>query len=101
MSERLATRNNVPLKLGPKEFKLLVLFMERPEYLCSQNYWIMFGVDVFVDQKTVDVHMSRLRKALRPNKNDKDLIKTVRDGEHGLIKIKLIFNKIFLNLFYI
>ena len=88
MSERLATRNNVPLKLGPKEFKLLVLFMERPGHIYSRSKLLdyVWGQDVFVDQRTVDVHMSRLRKALRPNKNDKDLIKTVRDGGYGLIK---------------
>ena len=88
MSERLATRNNVPLKLGPKEFKLLVLFMERPGHIYSRSKLLdyVWGQDVFVDQRTVDVHMSRLRKALRPNNNDKDLIKTVRDGGYGLIK---------------
>ena len=88
MSERLATRNNVPLKLGPKEFKLLVLFMERPGHIYSRSKLLdyVWGHDVFVEQRTVDVHMSRLRKALRPNKNDKDLIKTVRDGGYGLIK---------------
>ena len=88
MSERLATRNNVPLKLGPKEFKLLVLFMERPGHIYSRSKLLdyVWGHDVFVEQRTVDVHMSRLRKALRPNNNDKDLIKTVRDGGYGLIK---------------
>ena len=62
--------------------------MERPGHIYSRSKLLdyVWGQDVFVDQRTVDVHMSRLRKALRPNKNDKDLIKTVRDGGYGLIK---------------
>ena len=61
--------------------------MERPGHIYSRSKLLdyVWGHDVFVDQRTVDVHMSRLRKALRPNKMT-SLIKTVRDGGYGLIK---------------
>ena len=88
MSERLVTRNNVPLKLGPKEFKLLVLFLERPGHIYSRSKLLdyVWGHDVFVEERTVDVHMSRLRKALKLKIDDKELIRTVRDYGYGLNK---------------
>ena len=88
MSERLATRNNVPLKLGPKEFKLLVLFLERLGHIYSRSKLLdyVWGHDVFVEERTVDVHMSRLRKTLKLKIDDKELIRTVRDYGYGLNK---------------
>ena len=41
---------------------------------------------IYIEDRTVDVHMSRLRKALRIEKNDTDMIRTVRDGGYGLLK---------------
>ena len=46
----------------------------------------VWGHGIFIEDRTVDVHMSRLRKALRINENDTDLIRTVRDGGYGLLK---------------
>ena len=76
------------VKLGPKEFKLLSLLMERPGHIFSRGKLLdlVWGHGVYVEERTVDVHMSRLRKALRINETDSDLIRTVRDGGYGLLK---------------
>ena len=46
----------------------------------------IWGYGIFIEDRTVDVHMSRLRKALRIKETDTDLIRTVRDGGYGLLK---------------
>ena len=88
LSERLVTRNGITINLGPKEFKILSLFMERPGHIYSRSKLLDFvwGQGVFVEDRTVDVHMSRLRKALKTKPSDQDLIRTVRDGGYGLLK---------------
>ena len=67
LSERLVTRNGIAVNLGPKEFKILSLFMERPGHVYSRSRLLDFvwGQGVFIEDRTVDVHMSRLRKALK------------------------------------
>ena len=82
------TRNGIAVNLGPKEFKILSLFMERPGHIYSRSKLLDFvwGQGVFIEDRTVDVHMSRLRKALKTNPSDKELIRTVRDGGYGLVK---------------
>ena len=87
-SERLVTRNGIAVNLGPKEFKILSLFMERPGHIYSRSKLLDFvwGQGVFIEDRTVDVHMSRLRKALKTTPSDKELIRTVRDGGYGLLK---------------
>ena len=88
LSEMQVFRNDQLLKLGPKEFKLLTLLAERPGHIFSREKLLdaVWGHGIFIEDRTVDVHMSRLRKALRINKNDIDLIRTVRDGGYGLLK---------------
>ena len=88
LSEMQVFRNDQLIKLGPKEFKLLTLLAERPGHIFSREKLldIVWGHGIFIEDRTVDVHMSRLRKALRINKNDIDLIRTVRDGGYGLLK---------------
>ena len=88
LSEMQVFRNDQLIKLGPKEFKLLTLLAERPGHIFSRQKLldIVWGHGIFIEDRTVDVHMSRLRKALRINKNDIDLIRTVRDGGYGLLK---------------
>ena len=88
LSEMQVFRNNQLVKLGPKEFKLLQLLAERPGHIFSREKLldIVWGHGVFIEDRTVDVHMSRLRKALRIKKTDTDLIRTVRDGGYGLLK---------------
>ena len=81
-------RNDQLIKLGPKEFKLLTLLAERPGHIFSRQKLLdtVWGHGIFIEDRTVDVHMSRLRKALRINETDTDLIRTVRDGGYGLLK---------------
>ena len=88
LSEMQVFRNDQLIKLGPKEFKLLTLLAERPGHIFSREKLldIVWGHGIFIEERTVDVHMSRLRKALRINETDTDLIRTVRDGGYGLLK---------------
>ena len=88
LSEMQVFRNDQLVKLGPKEFKLLTVLAERPGHIFSREKLLdsVWGHGIFIEDRTVDVHMSRLRKALRINKNDIDLIRTVRDGGYGLLK---------------
>ena len=88
LSEMQVFRNDQLIKLGPKEFKLLTLLAERPGHIFSRQKLLdtVWGDGIFIEDRTVDVHMSRLRKALRINETDTDLIRTVRDGGYGLLK---------------
>ena len=93
LSEMKVTYKNNDVKLGPKEFKLLTLLMERPGHIFSRGKLLdmVWGHGVYVEERTVDVHMSRLRKALK-TASDKNLdpIRTVRDGGYGLFTNKNI-----------
>jgi len=89
LSELTVTLNNNFIKLGPKEFKLLSILIERPGHVFSRAKLLdlVWGHGVYVEERTVDVHMSRLRKALKLNSIDtKNVIRTVRDGGYGLFK---------------
>ncbi|MGI9379398.1 MAG: phosphate regulon transcriptional regulator PhoB [Methyloligellaceae bacterium] len=79
------TRNGHPVKLGPIEYRLLVTFMEKPKRVWSRESLLdrVWGQDTFIDPRTVDVHVGRLRKALRSNK-DPDPIRTVRGAGYSL-----------------
>jgi len=73
------------VKLGPTEFKLLHAFLKRPQRVFSraQLLDLVWGSDIYVDERTVDVHVGRLRKAL--NKGDKvDVIRTIRSAGYAL-----------------
>ncbi len=67
------------LHLGPTEFKLLRFFMERAGRVLTREQLLdgVWGQNVYVEDRTVDVHIRRLRKALNED-NDVDLIRTVR-----------------------
>ena len=93
LSEMRVTYKNNNVKLGPKEFKLLTLLMERPGHIFSRGKLLdlVWGHGVYVEERTVDVHMSRLRKALKTASDENlDPIRTVRDGGYGLFKNKII-----------
>lgn len=75
--------------LGPKEFRLLSILIERPGQVFSraQLLDLVWGHGVYVEERTVDVHLSRLRKAI--NKPDgraemPNLIRTVRGSGYAL-----------------
>jgi two-component system phosphate regulon response regulator PhoB len=59
-------RGDKVLKLGPTEFRLLATFMEKPGRVWSREQLLdrVWGRDIYVDTRTVDVHIGRLRKAL-------------------------------------
>lgn len=67
------------LRLGPTEFKLLRYFMERAGRVLSREQLLdgVWGQNVYVEDRTVDVHIRRLRKALNED-GEPDLIRTVR-----------------------
>lgn len=68
-----------PVSLGPTEFRLLRFFMSNPERVYSREQMLdrVWGQNVFVEERTVDVHIRRLRKALAPFGFDR-FIQTVR-----------------------
>ena len=93
LSEMSVTYHNKNVKLGPKEFKLLTLLMERPGHVFSRSKLLdqVWGHGVYVEERTVDVYMSRLRKSLKSVSGDNlDPIRTVRDGGYGLLTNKII-----------
>ncbi len=70
-----------PLDMGPTEFKLLHFFMSHPEraYTRAQLLDHVWGTNVYVEERTVDVHIRRLRKVLQEGDSAySDLIQTVR-----------------------
>lgn len=79
------TRGGQPLKLGPTEFRLLSTFMEKPGRVWSREQLLdrVWGRDIFVDTRTVDVHIGRLRKALCQHGGD-DPLRTVRGAGYAL-----------------
>jgi two-component system phosphate regulon response regulator PhoB len=79
------TGNGENISLGPTEFRLLHFLLTHPERVHSRaqlldNVW---GDHVFVEERTVDVHIRRLRKALEPERMDR-LIQTVRGTGYRL-----------------
>ncbi|MDE0589596.1 phosphate regulon transcriptional regulator PhoB [Halocynthiibacter sp. C4] len=78
-------RGEEPVKLGPTEFRLLATFMEKPGRVYSRDQLLdrVWGRDIYVDTRTVDVHVGRLRKALSKSGGE-DLIRTVRGAGYAL-----------------
>ena len=79
------TRGQIDLKLGPIEFRLLKTFMEKPARVWSREELLdrIWGRDVYVETRTVDVHIGRLRKELSKN-GGADPIRTVRGIGYSL-----------------
>lgn len=78
-------RDGREVKLGPTEYRLLATFMERPKRVWSREQLLdrVWGQDIHVDLRTVDVHVGRLRRAL--NQYDGcDPIRTVRGAGYSL-----------------
>ena len=70
-----------PIEMGPTEFNLLQFFMSHPEraYTRGQLLDHVWGANVYVEERTVDVHIRRLRKALQtPDADYSELVQTVR-----------------------
>jgi len=77
VAHRVTARGS-PLEMTPTEFRLLRFFMTHPERAYSRQQLLdaIWGDHIFVDERTVDVHIRRLRKALEPAALD-DLVETV------------------------
>jgi two-component system, OmpR family, phosphate regulon response regulator PhoB len=75
------------LKVGPTEFRLLRFLMTRPERVFTRQALLdgVWGDHVFIEERTVDVHVRRLRVALEPTGHDR-LVETVRGGGYRLRK---------------
>jgi two-component system phosphate regulon response regulator PhoB len=73
------TVDGKPVTLGPTEYKLLHFFMTHPDrvYTRTQILDAVWGDHVFLEERTIDVHIRRLRKALAPTGHDR-LVQTVR-----------------------
>lgn len=73
------TVNESVLEMGPTEFRLLQFFMSNTERVFSRGQLLdrVWGGNVYIDERTVDVHIRRLRKALEPEKYDR-YVQTVR-----------------------
>ncbi len=90
-ASQIVERDGQVISLGPKEYKILSLLMERPGQVFSRIQLLdhVWGHGVYIDDRTVDVHLSRLRKALnyggdgQPPKDD--IIRTVRGSGYALI----------------
>ena len=78
-------RNGREVHLGPTEFRLLRHLMENQGRVFSREQLLdmVWGRDVYVEPRTVDVHIRRLRKAIN-NDEDNDLIRTVRAAGYAL-----------------
>lgn len=79
------SRNSEDIHLGPTEFRLLDYFMQHPGRVFSREQLLdtVWGSDVYVEARTVDVHVGRLRKALR-QAGGEDPIRTVRSAGYAL-----------------
>ena len=79
------TREDRAVKLGPTEFRLLKTFLEKPGRVFSREQLLdkVWGRDIYVELRTVDVYIRRLRKALN-DQGGTDLIRTVRSAGYSL-----------------
>lgn len=73
------TGNNKPLEMGPTEFRLLHFFMSNPERVYSRSQLLdkVWGSQIFIEDRTVDVHIRRLRNILTQSQHE-NLIQTIR-----------------------
>lgn len=81
---RRVRRAGSELHLGPTEFRLLEFLMQAPGRVYSRAQLLdaVWGRDVYIDERTVDVHVGRLRKAITPA-NAKDPLRTVRGAGYA------------------
>jgi len=79
------TRGERAIHLGPTEYRLLRFFLERPRRVFSREQLLdaVWGYNIYVETRTVDVHIRRLRTAINAD-TDPDLIRTVRSAGYAL-----------------
>jgi two-component system, OmpR family, phosphate regulon response regulator PhoB len=83
--KKRVSRSGKPVELGPTEYRLLEFLMERPGRVFSRGQLLdgVWGSDIYIDERTVDVHVGRLRKALNRG-HSADPIRTVRSAGYAL-----------------
>jgi two-component system phosphate regulon response regulator PhoB len=83
--KRRVARSGRPIDLGPTEYRLLEFFLERPGRVFSRDQLLdsVWGRDIYIDERTVDVHIGRLRKLLKRD-GEVDPIRTVRGAGYAL-----------------
>ena len=83
--KKRVSRAGRAVDLGPTEYRLLEFLMERPGRVFSREQLLdgIWGNEIYIDERTVDVHVGRLRKALN-RANESDPIRTVRGAGYAL-----------------
>ncbi len=83
--KKRVSRGGRAVDLGPTEYRLLEFLMERPGRVFSREQLLngVWGSEIYIDERTVDVHVGRLRKALNRG-HDVDPIRTVRGAGYAL-----------------
>ena len=83
--EVFMTRNSRRVHLGPTEFRLLEFFLQHPRRVFSREELLdaVWGKDIHVEPRTVDVHIRRLRKSIN-GEDELDLVRTVRAAGYAL-----------------
>src|SRR3954467_1840475 len=83
--KRRVARSGRPIDLGPTEYRLLEFFLERPGRVFSREQLLdgVWGSEIYIDERTVDVHIGRLRKLLNLGR-EQDPIRTVRGAGYAL-----------------
>ncbi|MEA2985713.1 MAG: two-component system, OmpR family, phosphate regulon response regulator PhoB [Alphaproteobacteria bacterium] len=83
--KKRVSRSGRPVDLGPTEYRLLEFLMERPGRVFSRSQLLdgVWGNEIYIDERTVDVHVGRLRKALNHG-HSADPIRTVRGAGYAL-----------------
>jgi len=83
--KKRVSRGGQAVDLGPTEYRLLEFLMERPGRVFSREQLLdgVWGSDIYIDERTVDVHVGRLRKALNRG-HESDPIRTVRGAGYAL-----------------
>jgi two-component system phosphate regulon response regulator PhoB len=83
--KKRVSRGGREVELGPTEYRLLEFLMERPGRVFSREQLLdgVWGSEVYIDERTVDVHVGRLRKALNRGR-EIDPIRTVRGAGYAL-----------------
>ncbi len=83
--KRRVSRGGRDIDLGPTEYRLLEYLMERPGRVFTREQLLdgVWGSDVYIDERTVDVHVGRLRKALNRGR-ETDPIRTVRGSGYSI-----------------
>ena len=83
--KKRVSRGGREIDLGPTEYRLLEFFLEHPGRVFSREQLLdsVWGRDIYIDERTVDVHIGRLRKLLNPGR-EQDPIRTVRGAGYAL-----------------